>query len=230
MPDLPDHRSELHGAQRRHQPAGLRDCGQLAHWHRGPRHRNERTRLAGAGPLTLSAGRDIVAASAAAIHVSNSQLLILTAARDLTLFRVETLGAVNLTATTGNITLNNDIGPHIVNNTGLPDFNPADLGVASLNLSAGGSITMQGARAEGNVTIMAGGNLSAAKAITSVGGTVTFSIGGTTVLNQGVPIGNQNQLAFPFFVLPAVPPGPQTAAAYRAGIRWQQRSGTAGVC
>jgi hypothetical protein len=31
------------------------------------------------------------------------------------LLQAETLGAVNHTAATGNITLNNDIGPHVVN-------------------------------------------------------------------------------------------------------------------
>ncbi len=47
--------------------------------------------------------------------MSNGQTLTFTANRNLTLFLLETLGAVNLTATTGNITLNNDIGGHIVN-------------------------------------------------------------------------------------------------------------------
>jgi filamentous hemagglutinin len=160
------------------------------------------------GPLTLSAGRDIVAASTFGIHVSNSQPLAMTAGRNLTLFIVETLGAVNLTAG-GAIVLNNDLGPHIVNNTGAPDFNPADKGIASLNLSSGGSITMQGARAEADIAITAGGNLSAAKEITSIGGTVTLSVGGTTALNQAVPIGTQEQLPYPTYVAPAVPPGPK---------------------
>jgi filamentous hemagglutinin family protein len=159
------------------------------------------------GPLTLSAGRDIVAASGSAIHVSNSQPLTMTVARNLTLFIVETLGAVNLAAG-GDIALNNDLGPHISNNTAVPDFNPFDLGIASLTMSAGGSITMQGARAEGDVSIAAGGNLTAAKEITSVGGTVTLAIGGTTSLSP-VPIGTQEQLAYPGFVAPAVPPGPK---------------------
>ena len=101
----------------------------------------------------------------------------LAANRNLTLFLIETLGAVSLTATTGNITLNNDIGPHIINSTGQPDFNPADKGVASLTISAPANtatITMQGARAEGNVVITTGGTLTAAKQITSVNGTVSI--------------------------------------------------------
>jgi filamentous hemagglutinin family protein len=161
------------------------------------------------GPLTLSAGRDIVAAATAPIHISNGQPMTMTAGRNLTLFLLETLGAVSLAATAGNITLNNDLGPHIINNTGAPDFNPTDKGIASLTLSAGGSIAMQGARAEGDIAITAGGNLSAAKAITSVGGTVTLNVGGLTALNQAVPIGTQEQLVYPGYVAPAVPPGPK---------------------
>ena len=77
------------------------------------------------GPLSLTAGRDFVTTADSPIHMSNGETLTMAAGRNLTLFLLETLGAVNLTATTGNITLNNDIGPHIVNNTGQPDFNPA---------------------------------------------------------------------------------------------------------
>ncbi|HUR35888.1 MAG TPA: filamentous hemagglutinin N-terminal domain-containing protein [Vicinamibacterales bacterium] len=162
------------------------------------------------GPLTLTAGRDIIAASVnAPIHISNSQTVTMTANRNLALFILETLGAVNLTATTGNITLNKDLGPHITNNTSWPDFNPSDKGVASLTMSAGGNITMQGARAEGDVSITSGGNLSAAKAITSVNGSVTLSTGGTQSLNQAVPIGTEEQVDYPGIIAPAVPPGPK---------------------
>jgi len=163
----------------------------------------------GGGPVTLTAGRDITAASLAEIHVSNGQTLTFTANRNLTLFVLETLGAVNLTATTGNITLNNDIGPHITNNTTWPDFNPTDKGVASLNMFAGGSITMQGARAEGNVVITAGTSVTAAKAITSVSGSVTITAP-TQTLNQATPIGTQNQVDYPEPVSPVAPPGPKS--------------------
>ena len=163
------------------------------------------------GPLTLTAGRDIVTTVSSPIHVSNGQTMTLSVGRNVTLNTLETLGAVNITATSGNITLNNDIGPHIVNATIDADFNPGDLGVASLSISAPSgtaAITMQGARAEGNVNITTGGSLTAAKQITSVGGTVTITTGGAQNLSA-VPIGNQNQLTYPPIVIPAVPPGPK---------------------
>jgi filamentous hemagglutinin family protein len=164
---------------------------------------------ASGGPLTITAGRDIVFGAASQIHVSNGQTLTFTANRNLTMFLLETLGAVNLTATTGNITLNNDIGPHITNATGWPAFNPTDKGVASLAMSAGANITMQGARAEGNVVITAGSTITAAKAITSVGGSVTITAP-TQNLNQAVPIGTQNQVDYPEPVSPVAPPGPKS--------------------
>jgi filamentous hemagglutinin family protein len=172
---------------------------------------NSPTQPAAGGPMTLTAGRDIVTGSP--IHISNGQTLTLTAAQNLTLNLLETLGAVNITATNGNVTLNNDIGPHIVNplSPAVPDFNPGDLGVASLSISAPSSsaaITMQGARAEGNVTISTGGTLTAAKQITSVGGTASiFAAGGATL--SATPIGTQNQVIFPPFVSPTISPGPK---------------------
>jgi hypothetical protein len=133
----------------------------------------------------------------------------LTAGQNVTLNLLETLGAVNITATNGNVTLNNDIGPHIFNtqSPGIPDFNPTDKGVASLTISAPAgtaAITMQGARAEGNVVISTGGSLTAAKAITSVGGSVSITAP-TQTLNQAVPIGTQNQVLYPVSVSPVIP-------------------------
>ncbi len=161
------------------------------------------------GPLTMTAGRDIVAGPLSEIHLTNGDLTF-TANRNLTLFLLETLTAVTFTATTGNITLSNDIGPHINNSTPLPDFNPGDLGVASLTMTAGGSITMQGARAQGNVAIIAGTSLTAAKAITSVNGSVTIVSGVAPALNQDVPIGTQEQMDYPGIVSPVAPPGPKS--------------------
>ena len=161
-------------------------------------------------PLTITAGRDIVTSASSPIHLSDEASLTMVANRNLTLNVLETLGPVSLTATTGDITLNNDIGPHIINLTGQPDFNPSDLGVASLTMSAPAStatITMQGARAEGDVVITTGGSLSAAKEITSVSGTVSITAGGgDTVLP--VPIGDQDQIPYPDFVNPVIAPGP----------------------
>ena len=164
----------------------------------------------GGGPLALTAGRDI-AGPALGIHVSNSQLATFIANRHLTLFTLETLGAVSLTATTGNITLNTDIGGHIVNGGTGPDFNPLDLGVASLTMSAPAAtaaINMQGARAQGNVTISTGGTLTAAKQITSVFGSVSIFAGGGASLSA-VPIGNVNQLYPPGAASPVSVPGPR---------------------
>jgi filamentous hemagglutinin family protein len=171
------------------------------------------------GPLTLTAGRDIVTTASSPIHVSNSQTLTLTADRHVILNVLETLGPVNITSTGGNITLNNDIGPHIINtDLTVPDFNPSDLGVASLTMSADGDITMEGARAEGDVVITAGGNLTAAKEITSVSGSRTLNVGGTTTLNDAVPIGNQNQVEYPEVVLPVVAPGPRSELPTPPGV------------
>jgi hypothetical protein len=130
------------------------------------------------------------------------------------LYLIETLGPVTITSQTGDITLNNDIGGHIVNSvSGVPDFNPDDKGVASLTISAPAdtaTITMQGARAEGDVVITTGGDLTAAKEITSVSGDVTIVTGGTATLSA-VPIGSQEQVEYPSLVLPAIPPGPRAA-------------------
>jgi filamentous hemagglutinin family protein len=171
-------------------------------------------------PLSLTAGRDIVTTAMSPIHVSAGQSMTFTAGRDVILNVIETLGPVSISATTGDITLNNDIGPHIINLTTDPDFNPADKGVASLTIAApaaSAEITMQGARAEGNVVITTGGNLTAAKQITSVSGTVTISTGGTQNLSA-VPIGNQNQLVEPPFVTPVIAPGPKPALPTPPGI------------
>ncbi|HUQ69088.1 MAG TPA: hypothetical protein VM165_06185, partial [Planctomycetaceae bacterium] len=164
------------------------------------------------GPLTFTAGRDIATSVTAPIHISNAQTVTMTANRNLELYILETLGAVNLTATTGNITLHKDLGPHIHNSTSWPQFNPGDLGVATLTMTAGGSIAMQGARAQGNVAISAGGTLTATREITSVNGIVSLNaIGGMTL--SAVPIGTEEQVDYPTFVAPAIPPGPKSPGA-----------------
>jgi hypothetical protein len=139
---------------------------------------------------------------------------------------------VSITAETGNITLKNPIGAHIVNNTCIAgsgcdpnsadftlvpqqqNFNPSDLGVASLTLSASqGSITMEGARAEGAVVITRGVGLTTNAAISSVSAGVTIKDGQGNVVSTANPfgsgaIGSQDQLTFPSFGSPGVPPGP----------------------
>lgn len=184
------------------------------------------------GPLSLTAGRDIVTTASTPIHISNGQTLTMVANRNLTLFILETLGAVSLTSTTGNITLNRDIGGHI-NNTdplvncpgpacsGKPDFNPDDKGVASLTItasSATAAINMQGARAEGNVTITTPGTLTAAKQITSVSGTRTLNVPLANQSLSNVAIGTVNQVIYPAISAPAVPPGPRQPLPGAPGV------------
>jgi hypothetical protein len=174
----------------------------------------------GGGPLTLTAGRDIVTGASSQIHVSNGQTATFTANRNLTLYTVETLGALNFTATTGNITLNTDIGGHILNGTTWPAFNPGDLGVASLTMSAPAPtavITMQGARAQGTVSIATGGTLTATKQITSVFGSVSISAAGGATLSA-VPIGSVNQVDYPQPVSPVAPPGPKAPLPGAPGL------------
>lgn len=160
------------------------------------------------GPLTITAGRDIVLPSGAPIRADAATL---TAGHDVTMHQLQTGGAVSITAQQGDITLNNDIGPTILADASLIGFDPL-AGVASLILTAPAStatITMQGARASGDVTISTGGDLTAAKEITSLNGTVTLNIGGTTTLNQAVPIGSQLPLIPPGMVGPPVSGGPR---------------------
>ena len=170
--------------------------------------------------LSLTAGRDIVTIPTSPIHVSNSQLATFIANRNLTLFTVETLGALSLTSTAGNITLNTDIGGHIINGgTGL-DFNPLDLGVASFTMSAPAAnavVLTQGIRAQGNVAISTGGTLTAAKQITSVFGTVSiFAAGGLNL--SAVPIGNVNQVYLPGWASPVAVPGPKAPLPTPPGL------------
>ncbi len=163
------------------------------------------TRLWTGGPVTLTAGRNIVANSPIQFVTVPGNTLTLTAGQNVTMNLLQSLGAVNITATGGNVTLYNDIGPHI------PVFNPSDLGVASLSISAPAgtaAINMQGARAQGDVTISTGGTLVAAKQITSVFGTVSiFAAGGATL--SAVPIGTQSPLGGVGGVSPVISPGPK---------------------
>jgi hypothetical protein len=170
------------------------------------------------GPLAITAGGNITTTANSPIHISDGASLTFSAGGNVTLNLLETLGPVSITSTTGNLTLNNDIGPHINNLTGEPDFNPGDLGVASLSLSApAGSITMQGARAQGNIVISSVGAFTPAKQITSVFGTVSISAAGGITLSA-TPIGTQDQLQTPIVVTPIGPPGPLVPPPGAPGI------------
>lgn len=166
------------------------------------------------GGLSVTAGRDINATRP--IHVPNSNVLTLAAGQNLTTGIIETLGPVHLSATTGNVTLNNDIGPHYAPTS---TFNPMDRGVASLVLGApaitlgNGNITMGGARAEGTISISAGGNLIPARDITSALGDGSITIisanaNNISQLRPLPPVGNQLDVPRPPAVTPTIPPGP----------------------
>lgn len=173
------------------------------------------------GPLSVTAGRDIITHANAPIHVSNNQSVTLSAGRNVTLNQLEALGPVSITATTGNIALHNYIGPHIVNpdSPGTPDFNPDDKGVATLMLSApAGSISMQGARAEGNITIGYGATISSVMGIVSVGGSVLYNGSSSVPGTIGTGIGTQDQLKYPGIALPVVPPGPTVPPPAAPGL------------
>ena len=172
------------------------------------------------GALALTAGRDIVATPSSPIHLEGA--LSMVAYRNLTLFLLETMGSVNLTATTGNITLNNDIGPHITSD-GTPGgtlLYAGDPGVASLTMNAPAAtavISMQGARAQGDVLIQTGGSLTATREITSVNGTVTIVTGGAQSLSAD-PIGYQTAIPCCGFVSPVLTPGPKSPLPTAPGV------------
>ncbi|MEK7752059.1 MAG: hypothetical protein AAB654_09100 [Acidobacteriota bacterium] len=158
------------------------------------------------GPLALTAGRDIVTTANSPIHVSGGQAFTLSAGRNVTLNLLEMLGPVSITATAGNITLNNPIGPAIT-----PSFDPDPnhKGVASLSLGAPlGGISMTGAWAQGAITIEAGGNLTSSREIVSVLGSRSISAANGTSGIVNAPIGTQDEIEPPGLVLPMISPGP----------------------
>ncbi|MCW5635134.1 MAG: filamentous hemagglutinin N-terminal domain-containing protein [Rubrivivax sp.] len=170
--------------------------------------------------LSLTAGNDVVVPQP--VHVSDSLLLTtveanlqpttISAGRDLTLGHLETIGDVSLTAGR-NVTVTFPLGAPVGAAPGL--WNPADLGVNSLTISAPGTgavIDLQGARAVGPVSLTApnGGTINSAFAVTSTAGTVTLNAPNLNI--SAVPIPLQARLTRPGLVSPAVAPGPLRAA------------------
>jgi hypothetical protein len=158
-------------------------------------------------------GISLLNAAASPIDLGVSQpAMALYAGHNVELRRLQTYGAVSITA--GNsITLFNDIGPTIdPPSTVTPHYFTTDQGVASLNVSTPntGSITMQGARAVGNATISTG-SLTAAKAITA-GGVRSLTAPTLQSLNDGTPIGTMAEMLRPGAVTPAIVPGPAVNA------------------
>ena len=187
------------------------------------------------GPLSITVGRDIALGTASQVHVGNGQSVTMVAGRNLQMYLLEALGAVSLTATTGDITVGDlthltDIGASVLNTTGdrpgypvppntpaWPDFNPTDLGVASLAMTAGGNVTIfGGARAVGNINITAGGNLTTVRNVYSTTGTVTLNVAGTTTIGAG-PVQSQLQVDYPVPTAPVGPPGPKSPIPGGAG-------------
>ncbi|MEQ1727550.1 MAG: hypothetical protein ABL982_04140, partial [Vicinamibacterales bacterium] len=178
------------------------------------------TKRTDSGPISLRAGRDINTTVNSPITLWALEGLTVSAGRNVTLHLVQMMGPASITAETGNITLNNPLGPHVVVPPGVP-YNPDDLGIASLAMSAPAAtavIDMQGARAEGNITISTGGDLTSAREIVSVHGTVVLDVAGTTELHQDVPIGTEPWVGGGGSASPAVPPGPKSPLPGQPGI------------
>ncbi|MBL8325618.1 MAG: filamentous hemagglutinin N-terminal domain-containing protein [Rubrivivax sp.] len=173
--------------------------------------------------LHLSAGRDVLLPQPT--HVSDSLLTgteatlqptTLVAGRHVYVDRLQTIGDVAMTATAGNVTVAFPLippsgvlapAPHV--------WNPADVGVSSLAISAPGTgavISLQGVRAVGNVSLVApAGTVNSAFAVTSSGGAVSIV---APVQNISVtPIPPSARLSPPAVVSPAVAPGPLRADA-----------------
>lgn len=170
--------------------------------------------------LTLAAARDITVPQP--VHVSDSLALTnieatlmpttLTAGRNLTLGRLQTIGDVTLAAATGNVTVSFPLGAPVGAAPGL--WNPTDIGVRTLTINAPGAgavVDLQGSRSFGNTVITApdGGTVTSAYAVTSTNGTVTVVAPTVNIPLTAIP--PQVRLTRPAPVSPAIAPGPLRA-------------------
>lgn len=180
-----------------------------------PQSDNASIWLDGSGGLTVTAGRDIRFLNDSGVSIKNGDpttgtepSLVLEAGGSVELRRLQTYGSVDISAGTG-ITLWNDIGPTITS----PIHFTSDQGVASLSLTtpttAGSFITMQGARAVGDVAVTTG-TLTAARSITSTGGTVTIDATSENITPGA--IGTMTEMTRPPQVSPVASPGPAVNA------------------
>lgn len=190
---------------------------------------SDRTWIEGEGGLTASATGTISMLDD--VHISYSlmpaenttdpkqeqQPLSLTAGGNIILpERIETMGPVTLISTNGDVNIGQTIGSHVSEET--PEshlWNPYDKGVASLEITANnGNISMQEARAEGNITIQAYGDgittglVTAGPGIESVSGT---SLVQGTVYNTPISNAIVDRLPYPTYAVPAYSPGPTIA-------------------
>ncbi len=194
------------------------------------------------GDLSASAGRDIVATDPgfSNVHITGGHGLgpfhsaTFAAGGSIELRKVETLGDVRITASTGNIKLNAPIGPAYqdpplcVNNCGEYSFGPSVYreeyvplsvpnngipapGVLSLFLSApNGAIDMAGARTLGSFAATFGSGMNSSRQINGSG----FFPG---AIVENIPIAVQDQLLTRLGIPGApVPPGPLPAAPQSA--------------
>jgi len=189
-----------------------------------------RTWIEGEGGLTASATGNIEMSKD--VHISYSlmpaentidpkqaqQPLSLTAGGNITLpERIETMGPVTLISENGDVYIGQTIGAH-VSQVETPEshlWNPYDKGVASLEITANnGNISMQEARAEGNITIQADGDgittgfVTAGPGIESVSGT---SLVQGTVYNTPISNAIVDRLPYPYYAIPIYAPGPTIA-------------------
>ena len=169
-------------------------------------------------PLSLTAGSTIdnTSGTQTAITVSN---------------RIETLGPVSLIAQNGNINIGQTIGAHVLPLAEPASFwNPQDKGVAEVYIEAlNGNITMQEARAEGDITIIARGDGTTTGFITSItpatgiqsgshnplvqgyiGGTFKTYVAGTDYKTD-ISLTEVPRLPIPNPPLPVIGPGPTIA-------------------
>jgi filamentous hemagglutinin family protein len=84
------------------------------------------------------------------------QPFTVTAGRNVSIEQIETTEPISITSTQGNITVSSTIGAHVAVVANPAEWNPTDLGAASVNMVAQhGNINMHEVRAEGNISIAA---------------------------------------------------------------------------
>ncbi len=84
------------------------------------------------------------------------QPFTVTAGRNVSIEQIETTEPISITSTQGNITVTSTIGAHVAVVANPAEWNPTDLGAASVNMVAQhGNINMHEVRAEGNISIAA---------------------------------------------------------------------------
>jgi hypothetical protein len=170
----------------------------------------------GGNLVPTASGGNISFNGDSAVYIGNTAApynngLTLQAHGNIDLRVLETYGPVSITSTLTTapvINLWNPIGPRLVDTLGTIEPR-ADLGVASFTLNspaAGTIVNMQGVRAEGDVSISIGGQLTSSRDITSGGTKVITASGGANI--TPADIGTQEALDKPIPPAPPFAPGP----------------------